>query len=340
MKDIPLSSHNQPVVTPGRRDFICRSLLAGSSLLLVSESRGDAPVTQADDSEIAKTVGLADSIALYGGLLEDARRLVVQKDVTAIYVAKADATSWLAGMTSHADQLRALLERSTPLTDQQRQSLRNFLSDVEYGGKEIREGLIRMRQEPLEQLKNLDTDFDKIRATLAAASTALKNGNTDAAKANITAAIAQLNKYQTLFSTGTTSAESSNAPARPPQAQQSFRPVEVRSSKLIELLQAVLALLNSPSPRAGLQHHSTLTTYHGTGDTAFEASINSVLRSKLKPGTWLQIAIGYGVAFPILLRVSDQNNRLKLLNDALRLVPPGLRDPLLAELAHDLAALP
>ena len=77
-----------------------------------------------------------------------------------------------------------------------------------------------------------------------------------------------------------------------------------------------------------------------TGEMAFQTSISSVLRTKLKPGTWLQIAIGYAVAFPILLRVGDQNNRLKLLSDALRLVPPGLRDPLLAELAHDLAKLP
>ena len=340
MKDILLSSHNQPVVTPGRRDFICRSLLAGSGLLLAADSRGNTPLTQVDDREIANTVGLADSIALYGGLLEDARRLVVQKDVTAIYVAKADATSWLAETTSNAKRLRSMLEGSTPLTEQQKQELRNFLSDVEFGGNEIRAGLIRMRQEPLEQLKNLDSDFDKIRSTLAAASAALKNGNTSAAKENITAAIGQLNKYSRLFSTGTTSAEATNAPAPPPQAQQSFRPVEVRSSKLIELLQAVLDLLNSPAPGARPQHHSTSLNYALGGGAAFQASINSVLRNKLKPGTWLQIAIGYAVAFPILLRVSDQNNRLKLLNDALRLVPPGLRDPLLAELAHDLATLP
>lgn len=75
-------------------------------------------------------------------------------------------------------------------------------------------------------------------------------------------------------------------------------------------------------------------------DPLLQSGINSVLRNRLKPASWLQVGIGYAVTFPILLRVSDKTNRKKLLNDALRLVPPGLRSPLLDELASDLANLP
>lgn len=340
MKDFPHSSDKQPLAAQGRRDFISRSLLAGSSLLLAAETRANTPLTQRDEREITNTVGLADSIALYGGLLEDARRLVLQKDAKLIYIAKYEATEWLAHTTSEAERLRLILAQGTNLTEQQNQQLRTFLSDIEYGGKEIRNGLIRMRNEPLERIKNLDTDFDKIRADLAAASAALKNGNAGAAKENIVTAINQLKKYGALFSTGISSAPSTNEPSPRTPEQSTLQSATVPSSNLITLLQTVLDLLNSPPARPRSEHHAVALNDLVAPEPAFQASISSVLRSRLKPGTWLQVAIGYGVAFPILLRVSDRNNRLKLLNDALRMVPPGLRDPLLAELAGDLANLP
>jgi hypothetical protein len=339
MKDSFDPSHSE-LAAHGRRDFISRSLLAGGSVLLASETRGKALLTEIDDPDIAKTVGLADSIALYSGLLDDARRFILQKDTELIYVAKYESAEWLARTASDAKRLRSRLAEETALTNQQKQELRTFLSDVEYGGNEIRDGLIRMRQKPLEEIKNLDTDFDRIRDELGTASAALKNGKIDAAKAGITAAINRLKNYG-LFSTGTSPAEPATPRPSAPQVQAGvpFRTVPVRSSKLIELLQNVLDLLNSPTTRGGLLHHSNSLNYLRAGQPVFQ-SIKSVFQNKLKPGTWVQLAIGYAVAFPILLRVSDRNNRLKLLNDALRVVPPGLRDPLLAELAAELANLP
>jgi hypothetical protein len=236
-----------------------------------------------------------------------------------------------------------LLRQKEPLSDQQKNSLSDFLGEVDYGGQQISQGLIRMRHEPLEQIKNLDADFDEIRAELGTASAALKKGDAKAARKSIEAALERLKRYGGVLSTpsvagpvtGTEQMGAAQTNIGP------YRPVEVPASSLAQLLQIVLELLNSPASgsRPRPQHH-TKSTYGITVEPALQASINSILRGKLRPGTWLQIAIGYAVAFPILLRVGDHNNRRKLLNDALRVVPPGLRDPLLAELAGDLSNLP
>lgn len=349
-------SQNSPTVRissdHGRRDFLSLSLLAGSTLLLSAESHGQTPLNKNDDLAIANSVGIADSIALYTNLLEDVRRSVLQKDAQMIHVAKYEATEWLGKTTSDAERFRSLLKPGGTLTDQQKADLRSFLFEVDAGGNEISQGLIRMRQQPLEEIKNLDTDFDKIRAELTAASNAIKNRNPGKAKEGIASAISQLSKYTPVI---TYNPIMDNNGKRPPQQQQqqqqqqalpTYQPVSLPRSTLRELLQTILDLLNatptSPPPE---QNHSRAyagpVNYSSNPvEPALQTGINSVLRSKLKPASWLQVGIGYAVTFPILLRVSDKNNRMKLLNDALRLVPPGLRNPLLADLANDLANLP
>ena len=355
------SSNVQTNATHGRRDFLSRSLLAGSTLLLAAESQGQTPLSQSDDLAIAKTVTLADSIALYTNLLDDLRRSILQQNVIRIRVAKFEATEWLARTTSHSEELRSMLKEGAVLTDPQKSELRGFLSEVNYGGNEISQGLIRMRQEPLEEIKNLDTDFDKIRAELTTASNAIKNRDPGKAKEGIASAISKLNKYSSKYSPAVIS--NNNEAPRPQQRQmqqqaqapiqqqaqmqqQVTQPIPFAPSTLRELLQTVLDLLNAtPTSRLSDQHHprayARAVNYNSIPvEPALQAGINSVLRTKLNPASWLQVGIGYAVTFPILLRVSDKNNRIKLLNDALRLVPPGLRNPLLAELANDLASLP
>ncbi len=221
-----------------------------------------------------------------------------------------------------------------------------------------------MRREPLEEIKNLDAAFDKIRAELTTASNALKNRDPGKAKEGIASAISKLNKYSSKYSPAVIS--NNNEAPRPQQQQQGqmqqqaqapiqqqaqmqqqvTQPIPFDPSTLRELLQTVLDLLNAtPTSRLSDQNHprayARAVNYSSIPvEPALQAGINSVLRTKLNPASWLQVAIGYAVTFPILLRVSDKNNRIKLLNDALRLVPPGLRNPLLAELANDLASLP
>ena len=354
MKNSPNPLNDQTASDHGRRDFLSLSLLAGSTLLLSTETHAFAQINQ-DDAAILNTVGLGDSIALYADLLEDVRRFALQKDAQLIYVAKAEATSWLDEASADAERLRSKLEAGTSLTDQDKEKFTQFLSQVSYGGKEISRGLIRMRKEPLEEIKNLDADFDKIRAELARGSNAVKSGNPEQAREAIVSAIRQLEKYSRTGSYNPNVLMGSKAiPPTPEErereraqvglAQEPYKPVSVPAISLRELLQTVLDLLNAaPTSRPSNQHHSLASAPNYNASSlvppALENTITSVLRSRLNPSSWLQRAIGYAVAFPILLRVTDKNNRIKLLNDALRVVPPGLRNPLLDQLAKDLANL-
>ncbi len=319
----------------GRREFVSRSFLAGSALLLAAESHGYAHSNQENDAVILRDVSAADSLALYTNLLDEVRRLVLQKDAKMIYVAKYEATTWLAETTSNAKRLSSLLAEGATLADRDKGELRNFLSQVVYGGDEISRGLIRMRQQPLEEIKRLDTDFDKIRADLTAASNAIKNRNPGLAKEGIASALSKLNKYSTSEIEGVSKA-----------LEQEYQITLISPSRLQKLLQTVLDSLDpASSPRPAELNHSrgpaTRVNYNSPVivEPALQGSITGVLRAKLKPSSWLQVGIGYAVTFPILMRVSDKDNRIKLLNDALRLVPPGLRNPLLLELASDLANL-
>lgn len=356
MKNSANPLNDQTASDHGRRNFLSLSLLAGSTLLLSTESHASAHSNQ-DDAAIPNTVSLADSIALYTELLEDVRRFALQKDAQLIFVAKAEATTWLGDTAADAERLRSVLEAGTSLADRDKAKLREFLSDVVFGGKEISRGLIRMRKEPLEEIKNLDADFDRIRAEMALASNAIKKGNPGKAREGIASAIRQLEKYTPIGTYNPNMAIVGNEPAmntprrrereqEPARElrQEPYKPVSVPATSLRELLQTVLELLNAgPASRPSNQHHSrgAVASYYASVlvEPALQNNITGVLRSRLNPSSWLQRAIGYAVAFPILLRVSDKNNRIKLLSDALRVVPPGLRNPLLEQLAKDLANL-
>jgi len=331
MKKSQNSSLAQNSSGHGRRDFLSLSCLAAGTFLLPAESHG---ATQ-PDATITSQVSAADSLGLYTNLLDEVRRLVLQRDAQLIYVSKMEATDWLTKITLEAKRLSSILGGEATLTSNNKDELSGFLSQVISGGRDISRGLIRMRQQPLEEIKTLDTEFDKIRADLAAASNAIKNRNPQLAKQGIASAISKLEKYST------------------PQIElvsktleQDYQTTLITPARLQQLLQTVRDTLDT-APTSGVSnsHHSKShangISYSSLGlvAPAMQNSINGVLRSKLNPSSWLQRGIGYAVTFPILLRVSDKNNRIKLLNDALRLVPPGLRNPLLAELASELANL-
>lgn len=331
-------SHNSSNATSsdhGRRDFLSLSLLAGSTFLLVTESHGHALLAQTDEVAALKEVSAADSLALYTNLLDEVRRLVLQRDAGVILHTKMDATDWLEENTSHAERLRSTLSEGATLNAQETAKLRSFLSDVISGGEEISHALIRMRQNALEEIRRLDTDIDNIRADLTAASNAIKNNNPEPAVQGIASAITKLQKYSTAEIERMSKA-----------LEREFQTSLITPARLQALLQTVRDSVGTGSapPSGDLNHsaaYSRRSNYSSSimVEPALQSGIKAVLRAKLKPSSWLQIGIGYAVTFPILLRVSDKNNRLKLLNDALRLVPPGLRNPLLAELASDLANL-
>jgi len=330
------NSSNAPISSEhGRRDFLSLSLLAGSTLLLSTERHGYAQANKNNDVAIMNEVSAGDSVAIYTNLLDEVRRLVLQRDAKMIFVAKMEATTWLAGATSDAERLRSTLAEGVTVTAQQQAELRNFLSEVVYGGREIHNALVRMRQEPLEEIKKLDTDFDSIRADLTAASNAIKNRKPNPAAQNISDAIAKLEKYST-----------PEIEMVSKTLEQEYQTTLITPKRLQALLQTVRdSLVTGPSPRPADLNHSRASS-RGVNysnslivEPALQRTITAVLRARLNPSSWLQRGIGYAVSFPILLRVTNRDDRVKLLNDALRLVPPGLRNPLLAELASDLANL-
>jgi len=186
-----------------------------------------------------------------------------------------------------------------------------------------------MRQQPLQEIKQLDTEFDNIRNEFAAASNAIKEGKPSIAKERLAAGIRTLKKYDT-----------PETVALSKELEQTYQINLITAGRLQQLLQIVHDSIDSTvaSPRPDL-HHSAGYRNSSTVPLALQRTITAVISERLNPSSWLQRAIGYAVAFPILLRVSDKNNRIKLLNDALRLVPPGLRNPILTDLATDLASL-
>lgn len=308
----------------GRRDFLSLSCITIGTLLLPTE------IAAADDYKaIASEVSPADSLGLYTNLLEEVRRLVLQRDAKMILVQKMTATDWLQEVIERATTLRSTLSAGASPTPEQIGDLRSFLTMVASGGAEIHSGLVRMRQQPLEEIKQLDTEFDNIRKELAAASNAIKEGKPGIAKEQIAAGIRILKKYDT-----------AETAALSKELEQSYKISLITAGRLQQLLQIVHDSLDSTIALSAPDlHHSPPYRNSSTVPLALQRTITEVISERLNPSSRLQRAIGYAVTFPILLRVSDKNNRIKLLNDVLRVVPPGLRNPLLAELATDLANL-
>lgn len=318
------SSYSSTDSANGRRDFLSLSCLTMGALLLPDVVVAAAE-HQGDDNKISSEVSAADSLGLYANLLEEVRRLVLQRDARMIHVEKFTATDWLEEIIKRATTLRSTIGGGSSPTPEQLGDLRGFLTKVASGGAEIHRGLVRMRQQPLAEIKQLDTEFDNIRADLAAAANAIKTSNPTAAKEKINSAIRKLNRYDTVEAT-----------AMSKDLEQTYQISLITAARLQELLRTVHDSIGNTIALAGPNlHHPRAVDV----PPALQRSITDVLRAKLDPSSWLQRAIGYAVTFPILLRVSDKNNRIKLLNDALRVVPPGLRNPLLTELATELADL-
>ena len=138
----------------GRRNFLSLSCLTVGTFLLPAELV--AAENQEDDSKIASEVGTADSLGLYTNLLEEVRRLVLQRDARLIHVEKMTATDWLSETINRAKTLRSTLDAGATPTPEQIGDLGRFMSNVASGGAEIYRGLVRMRQQPLEDVASPD----------------------------------------------------------------------------------------------------------------------------------------------------------------------------------------
>ena len=210
----------------GRRNFLSLSCLTVGTFLLPAELV--AAENQEDDSKIASEVGTADSLGLYTNLLEEVRRLVLQRDARLIHVEKMTATDWLSETINRAKTLRSTLDAGATPTPEQIGDLGRFMSNVASGGAEIYRGLVRMRQQPLEEIKQLDTEFDNIRADLAAAANAIKTNNPATAKDKITSAITRLRRYDT-----------PEATAMSKELEQTYQISLITAARLQQLLQTV-----------------------------------------------------------------------------------------------------
>ena len=99
-------------------------------------------------------------------------------------------------------------------------------------------------------------------------------------------------------------------------------PKELNETRLESPLERFIVLLLGVQAAVALESR---TSMHHTSFTG----IMDVLRENIKPGSWMQLGVGYAVAFPVLIRNKEQNIREKLLLDGLRLVPGLVPSPLL-----------
>lgn len=97
-------------------------------------------------------------------------------------------------------------------------------------------------------------------------------------------------------------------------------------SPLERLIVLLLGVRVAVEKEGTVQHHASF------------GGIMEVLKANIKPGSWIQMGVGYAVAFPVLIRNQDRGIREKLLMDGLRLVP-GLVPSPLVQTAQQLSVL-
>ena len=321
-------------------------MLGGSGLLLFNGGYGRDTFSENDGTDFVKEVSLADSLGFYTNLLEEIRRLVLRSDAEKIFTSKMLATDWLGMIIWAARALLLKYPQSTAIvTNDHKEEVYSFISRVTRG-EYVREDLIQMREHPLEEIKRLDRNFDSIRSSLVEAGNLIKTArqpnsssgekskNLQAAKERVSFAMKELKKY-----------DSPEIEKLRQALESEYQTRLTTPSRLNALLQTVYDSVGDTQllVAGDAEHPSTYfarASYQPTTrEPVLPNGIISILTTRLNPASWLQIGIGYGVSFPILMRVSDKEQRIKLLNDALRLVPPGLRDPILSDLANDLANL-
>ena len=290
-----------------RRNFLSLPALGG--MLLLSETSASAELSA---SFVQENLSASDSLMLYTNLLPEVRKSALERKLEEIGLLKELASGQLEDLINLAKTLRykypgSNIESTPALAN----DFRTLLTRVE-NTSTIRQIIDRSRNE-LPRLASIDALMNRVHDWLLIASDefvkARAETNKPARQVLVNAGKAELNKaideLKTLL-----------------QGEIDETRLNTPTERLITLLRGVnFAIEKEYSGR----HHAAMPY----------KSIMEVLRTHVKPGSWLQLGIGYAVSFPVLLR--NPNNptlREKLLLDALRLVPGLIPSPLVQAAAE------
>lgn len=315
---------------PSRRNFLSFPVVAGG-LLMLKEGAAAAPpeLMSITLDAVRENISSADSVILYADLLPEIRRSEFDKKLRDIGLLKELASGRLQALIQLADSLGAKYPIAATADKDQLFADFKLLVRRFKNTEGIKEVLERSRNQ-LPELAQIDAKIDSVRDSLMQASILLNQLKAESLPTIPLVPSSPIVGTQREKATGLLDDAIRDLLAllgREVNEDELYSPTE----RLIVLLRGVKVVVARESGRENLfrrnpRHHTALPA----------SSIMGVLRKYVSPGSFWQLGIGYGVAFPVLLRNSDRTIREKLLMDGLRLVP-GLVASALENAAKELA---
>jgi hypothetical protein len=294
-----------------RRTMLSLPVAAGAILMLNEPASAGIVVTV---QFIQQNTSTGDSLALYTNLLPEVRRYELARSLQGLDRDKAVVSGALRKLVELGQALNSKYRGSSVpnnaevLTDLRQVTGR--MTEIE-GIADI----LDATREKLPFIRQFDSSVDSIHSLLLSASA-------DFAKAkeeDITT-----RDLRTLRSDGTAKLDNAILMLKKMLRKElNETALETPLERLIVLLLGVRVAVER---EAQTRHHASF------------AGIMDVLRAHITPGSLIQLGIGYSVAFPVLIRNTDQSIREKLLMDGLRLVP-GLVPSPLVDTAKQLSVL-
>jgi hypothetical protein len=291
-----------------RRTMLSLPVVAGG-ILFLSEPIAAAGIPPALIEENTKA---SDSLVLYTNLLSDVRRSELARALEGLDRDKAVVSGGLREIVNLGKSLDAKYQSTSPPSTEMLRDLRTLTGRM----REIRElaDTLDVTRRKLSFIRDFEAKVNSIHSLLLNASDDFSRAKeTDPSPRAATLRSAGMQKLDTAIST-----------------LKAVSPRELNETTLESPLDRLIVLLLGV--RAAVEKESS-TRHH-----ASFFGIMDVLRANIKPGSWIQLGVGYAVAFPVLLRNQDRRIREKLLMDGLRLVP-GLVPSPLVDTAQQLSAL-
>jgi len=328
MKDSSHFDNDSSHLVFDRRYFLSLPALAGSLGMLNARAYASSPDLMAAAYFVQQNVSVSDSVTLYANLLPNIRKMAFQQKLQEIGILKQLASGHLDTLIASAQRLRT--KYSSAEGDSRTELLEDFrglIREVEDTWM-IRDAVDRSRNE-LPTIIAIEEKIDVIHSHLLKASEYF----------------AKAKEQPKPEGQVKPNADGKRELEDAIKILQGLLKGKINESQLDSPIERLIVLLRGvefavgreqPSVSANGSSQSGVASHHARVVPA--SSIMQVLRRHVRPGSWLQVGIGYGVAFPVLLRNSNAEIRRKLLMDGLRLVP-GLVPSPLEDAAKELASL-
>jgi hypothetical protein len=306
-------NQNDPIAGFSRRYFlIAPAAVAGLTIL----DPVFAATPKLSFALVEENLTVGDSLTLYVNLLPGLKKTVFDEKLEGIGLLKELASGGLQQLINSAkvlgDKHRTLTATNPETLFADFRRLVNSVTDI-YAIREI----IDQSRNELPDLMNIDRRIETIRGNLLSASSLLSKA-TDLA-----------NPQNQLKLAAEAKAKLDDAINN----LKGFLKSDVDETRLTHPAERMILLIRG-AQFAIDQEFPEKRRHHAMP----ASSIMQTLRKHVTPGSWLQLGIGYAVAFPVLLRNSDRQIREKLLMDGLRLVP-GLVPWPLVDAAKELSGL-